>query len=447
MTGKRITRRGVLQASGVFVAAASAAALGLYSTRGGSPEPEPTPTPEPGELKQFKDPFAGPEANKIANELGITAGSFWEPDAQVMATIGNHAAFLYEKTVLPIFPAAVADQQKAIEWAANNTESQIPTQIPVNVLATVATIESAGKTDASSDADAYGLTQVVPGYHLDTIVQAAKEISGKVINGEKMPFIDVSESEATLEQWQKLNQSGQSTQALTLGNSLPDAADALKNPYVALKTGAWILQQNYQEALKEQKTPPLTSAVDTWVVALGEYNGGSGILNETVAKEPTQTQLYQMYGKRFFMTATIAALLRNGGMGDPEVARELISAETDARAYAYQNIVDNPQGAYAPLLANMGKSMRGYNILWPALSQPEITVDPNTGLNHALGVTREAATQLTDALRNAYNNYPANKYKEPLSPGLRMWINHGGYGLFSSVPVNMDPHNYPANQH
>jgi hypothetical protein len=202
---------------------------------------------------------------------------------------------------------------------------------------------------------------------------------------------------------------------------------------------------------------------------MGEYNGGPGIVKEAFTSEQPEAQRYQVYGKRFFVTAEIAARMRNKKISDPQLEYELISEETDARAYAFQQFVGaSSQGkAYHDLFANMGnkdasikEQMEGYQVLWLALSKSSMGLDMTVDSQDvktlaALGitVTPEAATQLAAALNAYYDKYlPKNSpvhYTYPVSPALRLWLSHGGSGLFErpSTPTNPNPNinlsNYP----
>lgn len=422
--GKVLARRAVLAAIGGTAAGFAADRL-IFS--GSTPHPE---SATPGENEpineRFNNPFAEIEANKQAKRFGITAGNFWEIDSEVMRKIGKSGAFLAEKDILPIFPPAVYDQRAALEWAAADSEFVMPTNVPVNVLATVATIESAGDLTANSgEAGAQGLMQVVPGYHLDQIIQVAQALSGKVINGVPIQKFDVSDAAAHLSEWNTLVKTGGNY--VSFGNGFGDVAKALENPFVASKVAALILQQNYQIATDDlgKEDPPDNSPVDGWVLAMGEYNGGQGIASDalTPSKEPDQTQLYQRYAQRFIMTAEIAAQLRNLGMRDSVIARALISQEINARAYAYNTVADSA------LMPNE-MTMADYHSLWTPLSQ--VSIPSNTPID--------------EALRQAYLQYSPSDYKEPISPGLRLWIAQGGYNLFEASPHNSVQSLYPANQ-
>jgi len=450
-TRRRFLWRGSLAVSAAVTAASAVGYARFSGSSGSSPEsPPPGGSPVPYEsetevpsTERFTKPFAGKEANEVAQDLDINAGSFWaftpnaltpnastskdstpnplappsDPTNAIFENIAQTAGvngFLADKKLLPLFPAAVAAQEAVLEQAANKVG------VPVNVLATITTMESAGQIDASSSADAYGMTQVVPGYHLDTIVAVAQEHG-----------VDVSKAAAGLLEWNKLVKAQDTQGAVAFGNQFSDAINALYNPAVAAEVGALVLQGCYHDVLQDNPGIDSNNPV-AWALALADYNGGgSNAFESHYSKDPIQSQLYQVHALRFFMTAEIAARLRNRNMDDDTIAQSLISLETDARAAAYSKAVTYELGK-----GNTFADISSYQALWNALSQQPISAQGDPGL--------------TATLEDAYTAYLQTPfYTDPVSPGLRIWIVNGGYGQFSKVTSpaksnNLDPKNYPG---
>lgn len=363
------------------------------------------------ELNQQKDsfhnPFSGKEANRVANELGVTAGNFWVTDADVLKNIRKSSetcGYLVQSKLLPIFPAAVMEQSEIIERVSKEIH------IPVNVIATIASIESAGKVKADSGV-ARGLFQVVPGYHLDKIVKVAEEEG-----------FDIKEAKKALPEWRRLVEAGRSGAALEFGNNILNATEALENPYIGCKVGMMVLQDDF-EAVIEGTGLNRNSPV-AWARALGAYNGGLGNASAEYYSKPFESQIYEVHGIRYLMIAEIAAQMRNRGLSDKEIAKQLVSKELDARAWAFYQTADG----------RVGQRIGPYEHLWDALALPTIDAGDDT--------------QLTAEMRAAYNAHMSGEhvFDLPLSAGLRMWLVHGGLSLFNQTPYNKDPNNYAANK-
>ena len=139
---------------------------------------------------------------------------------------------------------------------------------------------------------------------------------------------------------------------------------------------------------------------------------------------PIESQLYAVHAIRYFMTAEIAAQLRNEGFDDPTIARQLVSNEIDARAYAY---LETKKG-------RVGEEIGSYETLWKALAVPEIGAPEDP--------------ELTAQMRAAYESHRTggHAFKYPVSAGLRLWLVHGGDGIYFVPPANGVESNYPANQ-
>jgi hypothetical protein len=111
--------------------------------------------------------FDSEEANEVAGDLLISRSSYWQTETTTMSAIMERSDWDKEDCLLPIYPPAVMDYESDMKKVAGELD------VPINVIGIIASIESAGKTDADSNV-ANGLFQVVPHYHREKIDRVAQ---------------------------------------------------------------------------------------------------------------------------------------------------------------------------------------------------------------------------------------------------------------------------------
>jgi len=239
--------------------------------------------PEQRNLQPTSLPFIEAEGNKVAEDLKIHAGDFIDHNPKEVNK--KITAFTKDKDLLPIFPPSVI-QHKDLMYGLSEKYD-----IPVNVIATIMTMESAGKKDVESPAHnplspmAQGLFSVMP-IHFE-----ARKIDQKLW---KDPQINGSVAMEVFKDF--LNRSKE----IHKGNS-----------------DAYIYQR-----------------------ALMGYNGGNAALEDNLPDEGNtnwanwESLIYGDNAMRFALTAQVAHELRTKGFSDTQVASKLSSYEIDARSYA-----------------------------------------------------------------------------------------------------------------
>lgn len=283
--------------------------------------------------------------------------------------------------------------------------------LPVNILATIASMESGGNTNIASRDEhgriiAQGMIQVVARFHMDKIIPVAAQHGHEIADGT-----------AILSRWRAAVSSHSDTHFV---DTIPDIVSAMADPEVNVRVGAMILKEFYEKAKEHTQAPdhPVT-----WVRALSEYNGGGAQAAATYEAMSGESRHYADYAARFFMTAEIATQLRREGYDDNEIQAALHSAETDARAYAYEKYKGKTG-------VNERSSVDDLNHLWRELAREKLT-DP---------ILVKAYTDYKHGVRDTKDT----TFRFPLSPGLRMHLAHGGWSLFSRSEANIDPKNYPS---
>lgn len=337
----------------------------------------------------FGPTFANEQAEQAADSLGITSGSYFKLSPEVVEKVNESHSFATESRLLPIFPPAVMKNAEVIETAAQRND------IPPNIFATLATIESAGNANAHSGADAWGIVQVVPRYHLDKYV--------------KHGYLPQNASYADY-------------QAAKRG----DASQVSSETYIAAFTNneatANVGAEYFAECIHaaRQKNPKLTGDdLRIFAIAAAAYNGGPGLAGQAFEKWPLESKLYVNFVSRFILDLEVASKLRQSGMVDKSILAAMQSREVEARAYAYSKFKYSDFDSY---------ERRAQLFTYPTPG-----VDPSVG-----NVTNDDQKQ-AQANWQAYGDHKANvpggvnnQYVIPAPPALRIWLASGGMNLFAS---------------
>lgn len=324
---------------------------------------------------EFPDVFANSEAMAAAKSLHIDSGSYFSLNTEAIKAINDAGGFLDKKWLSPTLPPAVTKHKEAIIKAATEFG------VPPNLLGILATIESAGKTDAASGADAHGIVQVVPRYHRDRI----DRITG-----------------------------------IRFGSDSERSQYLGENPEQCLRVGA----SYYAECIDAARSKNPKLAKNSLVIfarAAGAYNGGGGNAGKDFENMPLESQLYVNHVARLVIDVAIAHKLKERGLTNEDILVAMQSTDVNARAYAYSNY---PRG----------KNYQNYERSATICGQPEPGIDPATGA--AMGEdSKQVNRDYHDFLQNC-----SGKYSAPATPGLRIWLAGGGDSLFLSVPENANWH-------
>lgn len=324
---------------------------------------------------EFPDLFANEVAQKAADNLNINPGSYFRLNGDAIQAVNDSSHFLSTEWLAPIFPPAVTRFKDEIIAAANEFK------IPPNVLASLATIESAGNTSASSGANAHGIVQIVPKYHGPRI----DKIAGK-----------------------------------HFANDKERSAYLIDRPDECLRVGA----SYYAEcvaAARHQKPNLRHDSMVIFARAAAAYNGGPTRAGQSFDGLPLESKLYVNHVARLTLDVAIAGELNKQGKSDKEILRSMQSVEMNARAAAYDVY---PRG---------GKDFKRYERSATLCSTPEPGIDPETGDL----MSDPEASQINETYRNFLRTCREdNPYKAPAVPSLRIWLVGGGDSLFLSVPQN-----------
>ena len=157
--------------------------------------------------------------------------------------------------------------------------------------------------------------------------------------------------------------------------------------------------------------------VNVYARALMAYNAGTDGARVNFDKLPDETKFYGDHFIRFAMTADIADGLRKKENGDLDIVKKLFSIEMDARAYALQEFARKKGNySYGEYLASLKEI---------SLEVPGVDKKSQNFTENGEGFNRD------------YKEYLSNPiYVVPASPGLRIWLNLGGLGLFLRDPRN-----------
>lgn len=318
--------------------------------------------------------FDSADANEVAAGLLIDRTSYWKTTTETMSAIMENSRWEEEDSLLPIYPAAVMDYEDAMKKVADELD------IPINIVAIIASIESAGLTHADSG-PANGLFQVVPSIHFDRIDRVAVE------NGKQEP---VDEAERI---------------------------KVLQDPYMGCRIGMEILLEYRDEAIRNNAGLRPESPI-IWARALASYNGGPSNAGKQYSKMPLESQLYAMHAIRYITDAAVASGLRQDkGMSDQEIHDAMTSKQVDRDTYAYSEYIDQVGGM---------DSIQDYELVWSTIAGDN--QDKRIG-----GIVKEARRKFDKG---------ESGYKLPLTPALRIWTAHGGLSLLRRVPKNNEPEAY-----
>lgn len=351
------------------------------------------------------------ELNRIRTELGVSEATYWQANLapeDTLKRIRESAAedgFLTQQEVLPIYPAAVMAHAEAMNKAAKEFG------VPANILAIIATMESAGMTSARSDKSAQGMFQIV-----------AKSTGGNDVHGERVRLL----------------------------TNKPDASDEdvlrlLNNPAISARIAADIVKEYYDRAIAANPNIHPQS-VWMWGHTLAAYNGGPSIAGVDFEADttlmPIESALYAKQGMSFMIDAEVAAQLTVACYSEKTIRWAMASREMDAQAYAYNEVKD-------PYL-DPESIQHGYERVIKPLIEGHVTNGTNP-YNAEIGTTptekleQQIYRSVTEELTEAYRRYktdPSVQYELMLPPALRMWVSKGGFGLFQATPSNMVPENY-----
>ncbi len=326
------------------------------------------------------NPFIEEKAQQVANELCISSGVYYQLTPEAVSKVTESGLFRKSADLAPVFFPSILEYKDLIEKTA------IKNDIPANVLATLASIESAGKQDAESWVGAKGLVQVMPSFHFDKFA----------------PFLPEG---ASYEDFTNATKGNYSKVSLEEYNSI------FNNPEINLDAGAQFLKECI--AVSRDANPALNpDSVVIYGIAASCYNGGAGTARGGYDNMPTESKLYVDHVARILLDVEMALRLKELGYKDSEVLGALKSEKMDALAYSY-SLQDKSAGYYA---------FKQNNLIFSTASPDE----PDSSRLPA-GVWKPIEEYLSGNVE---------KYTTPMSPGLRIWFASGGRSLFMLSPEN-----------
>lgn len=346
----KFTRRRVLQFTGAAAASAVAGRVAKYievsthqpisqeTSVNESSAPDTIPavnkTPEQeADVQTFKDQ----QTEAVAQSLGLHAGSFFDVDDHIPETYTAYKS----GRLLPIFHPAVL-KQKDLIYALSDKYT-----IPPNAIATIMTIESGGDPNAKSEAGATGLFQLLPQFHLQDVSE--DQYNDPWING---------------------------THAMEyFTECLNDA-------------------RSYLESANPGKTYAFQHP-DIFLRAYAIYNAGAENAKKDFRSLFPETQEYIRIANRLFKVLEIAGKMRESGMNDQQIVKNLCSLEVDARARGLSDVPDSLSSEKKEALLHYVSNV----------SIPK----PTTALE-----------QTVFDMYNRYKNGMVEKYEYPLNPALRV---------------------------
>lgn len=237
-------------------------------------------------------PFGSDAANEVASNLGITAGNYFLNDPKV---INRLSAFRGEQ-LYPIYCPEVMQWKEVIYTVADESG------IPPNIAASIMMIESTGRQNVVSQADAYGLWQVIPS---------------------------------------------------NFPKDMRRNTTAMQEPYTNGKYGMQVYLDSLKAARTGHKNEYQADHSNIYAYAAMGYNGGPAVAEENYSDAPTESQFYFDYLTAFFIDCEVADGLRKQGLSDREITSAMSSREIDARGYALSNtdgLGKNPAKVHASRL-------------------------------------------------------------------------------------------------
>ncbi len=325
--------------------------------------------------------FEDERANDAAENLGINPGSYFnitrEQGQQLAEQGGFEHGLANESLLTELFPAEVSARAEAIEFAAQEAG------ISPNFLATIATIESAGIETATSNADAYGITQIVVEYHRERIDR---------LSGINFPTEEAGDQDR--EEY------------------------LLNNPDVALRVGADYLK----ELLVASRTanPELNpNHPAIYARTAAGYNAGPERVSQDWAEWPFESQMYANYVTAFYIDTSVAGALRSSEMSSEEVSRAMVSESLYARMVAFR--------AFGP--------KDGYDDYSDAYRLLEVS---HPGVDENVTIVNPEARTLYNLAKANYESFDneALSVTRGLPPAVQFWVAHGGFNLLRSSEEN-----------
>lgn len=350
------------------------------------------------------------DANRIAADLGIKTQDYFLPgDDGLNVVLERIDPKDLSGELLPLFPPAVMQYSELLEEVAQEYG------VPVNLLAGIVTIESAGEKDAISKDKGFGLTQITLPYQWENIVAEAQK------QGKFLPFEDAFGNTIS----PSLGELGtffgeENTEAGGMAwGTFESYKNALLDPEINLRAGAKYLRECLEATCSNPDTPAATEIAR----AAACYNGGIDEATKPVDDMPGYSIAYMRYIERQMLDVAIAARLRNEGYPDREILDAMQpSTELNAMMYAFgdaynaqKKVTDN--GAQRETMERFAGASTGGD----------------------LGIVGGAATNYERYMRGSEQNPTlpyADNYTSPLPPSIRFWFANGGRALLNSVEMN-----------
>lgn len=332
------------------------------------PEPE-TPIP-PGPV------FDDPETNEIARKIGISIENFFNTSNEIYPRL---SAFKDEKELLPIYPPSIYTHKDLIYKMARQYD------IPVNVLATIMTVESTGDTNAKS-----------------VMIPTSKDVERRKRNNPDLPLQEMNS-------WGFMQIFDENFYAAGIQQT-----NHMTDPEINMRYGIKIYKEFLTASRNHWAGAPESKI---WIRALMGYNGGYDAITSDFADVPAQSQWYSEHMHRYFVTAQVASELRKKGYDNATVLKKLASREINARVAAYTQYID-------ALPDDQRFRFKDYQETMDVLGQS--TVSKKT--------TPKNLSRLVDFYNNARNHPPVTE--DYINPALRMHNAAGGSALYNKVPEN-----------
>lgn len=397
-----------------FLGAAAAVVTGIilsetvWSDDGSShqahPTAEPDPaTPSPTEVystAEYPLIFGDGRATEVAKSLAITPATYYVVTAEAMKK-SSQANHLLDQKLLPIFMPGVTRYAEELQLSAEANN------VPVNMLAIIMSMESAGNPEAHSGDDAWSLMQIVPYYWFDAFVQHG--------------FLP---SDATLEDYHRAIADHPSAKKSKYAKEVYTAA--FSDPAQNILIGGEIMADALQRA--QAAGGYNQNDLTLYTRAAGVYNDGPDAASASYDQLPVQTQLYMDHFIRMVLDVNIAGELRAQGLPDDQILRAMQSSEMDARAFAYAE-----SATY--------RSNSNY-LTYEACN--ELCALPTPGDSTvAIATSKVLRTDINGAYK-AYRedraevpNSTTGHYLIPAPPGLRIWMSSGGSDLLGQLDMNV----------
>ena len=322
---------------------------------------------------------------KILDELNISPASYFNLDRNDATRLAKTAGFDSKgaSSLLPVFPAEVAKYKESIQRTAKKYS------VSPNFIAAIMSIETSGRSDLSSSADAHGVIQVVPKYHRDRI----DRIAGQQFD-----------------------------------NDAARGRYLLDNPEASIEIGSDYLAGLLAKARKDQpELDPNDSAI--YARAAAGYNGGPARTKEQFEQWPLESKKYANFMSAFYLDVSVAGELRNrADMSDEQIALSMRSETMYARMVAFRAMgASQGNGGYKSL----SDAYRRVEVASPGCIQSGedeiIIVDAKTRALYNLALA-------------GYDNFKndAALITPGLPPALTFLNGHGNIRMFNGSRANTD---------